>query len=73
MAPIEITDDLVTYLLRYGGRCRECADNFGLCPNRPLPCADADKTIRHVLEAYNYGVTNGFIPDSSSPPTVKEE
>jgi len=60
-AGIQITPEIIGYIVRYGGRCRDCADHQGICPNSFLPCADADKAIRRVLEAFNYGVTNGFL------------
>jgi hypothetical protein len=58
---IQITTKLVEYVRRYGGRCRECADASSVCPNSGLPCDDPDTAIRHVFEAYNYGVKNGFV------------
>lgn len=61
---IPATDETVEYVSRYGGRCRDCADNFGTCPGTNLPCvpADAHKAIRHVLNAINYGFEHGFLP-----------
>lgn len=51
----------VDYIARYGGRCRDCADNDGVCPHSGLPCDAPDKAIRHVLSAINYGIANRFI------------
>jgi hypothetical protein len=67
---IEVTNELVNYIARYGGRCRECADEDGVCPTSGLPCGEYDKAIRHVLKALNYGVSHGFLPASTiaSPP-----
>lgn len=62
---IPITKEVVSYIARYGGRCRDCADNNGVCPNSGLPCGEADKAIRHVLRAYNYGVENGFLKSTN--------
>lgn len=61
---IPVTDETVEYVSRYGGRCRDCADNFGTCPGTNLPCvpAEANKAIRHVLNAINYGFEHGFLP-----------
>jgi hypothetical protein len=47
---------LVSCILRYGGRCRGCADNFGICEGSALPCdpAEARRAILHVLRAKDY-------------------
>lgn len=58
---IPVTKEVVEFCVMYGGRCRECADADGICPHSGLPCAEPDKAIRHVLNAYNYGVANGFL------------
>lgn len=58
---IRVTDEIVDYIARYGGACRDCADEDGVCPHSGLPCADRDKAIRHVLSALNYGIVHGFI------------
>jgi hypothetical protein len=64
--PIPVTKEVVSYIARYGPRCRDCADEFGICPSSGLPCGDAAKAIRHVLEAYNYGLKHGYlsVPDA---------
>lgn len=58
----EFDHTTIDYVLKYGGRCRECADHHGLCPNG-LPCDvdDAKTAIRWVLKALNYGIANGFL------------
>lgn len=70
-----VPDDVKTldYIARYGGKCRDCADSDGHCPNSGLPC-DADEarsTIRHVIDAVNYGIETGFFklapPDDLDP------
>lgn len=66
VAVIEVTNEVVSYIARYGGRCRDCADEDGICPTSGLPCEGYIKAIRHVLEALNYGVANGYI--SKDPP-----
>lgn len=58
---IPITDEVLDYISRYGGMCRDCADVGPICPNSGLPCAGADKAIRHVIKAYNYGIEHGFL------------
>ncbi|MEK1893176.1 MAG: Lar family restriction alleviation protein [Rhizobium sp.] len=72
-APVAITDDLVRYISRYGGRCRDCADEDGVCPTSGLPCGGADKAIRHVLKALNYGAANGFIAARPQSAAVRDE
>lgn len=59
----EFDHETIDYVLRYGGRCRDCADHHGLCPSG-LPCDvdDAKTAIRWVLKALNYGIVNGFVP-----------
>lgn len=58
---IPVTQEVVNYIARYGGMCRDCADENGVCPRSGIPCGGHDKAIRHVLDAYNYGVANGFL------------
>ena len=59
--PFAVTDALVGYVERYGGRCRDCGDEDGVCPSSGLPCGGSGKAIRHVLDALNYGVKHGFV------------
>lgn len=68
MAWKEFDHTTIDYVLHYGGRCRECADHHGLCPNG-LPCDvdDAKTAIRWVLKALNYGIANGFVVAPPSP------
>lgn len=53
--------DIVGYVSRWGGKCRDCADENGVCPNSGLPCGGAQKAIEHVIKALQYGVQHGFI------------
>lgn len=55
-------EDVVRYIQRYGGFCRDCADENGVCPSSGLPCAGAEKAIRHVLSALDYGIKHGYLP-----------
>ena len=51
------------YVLRYGGMCRDCADENGTCPISGIVC-DGDqrrKMVRRTLEALEYGSKHGFI------------
>jgi len=67
---VAVTQDVVDYVSRYGGRCRECADHDGTCAMSSLPCKseDSDKAIRHVLRALNYGVKHGFLSLRATTP-----
>ena len=55
------SDDVVRYIARYGGMCRACADEDGICPTSGLPCENTDKAIRSVLEALSYGLKHGHV------------
>lgn len=63
---IEASDEVINYVARYGGMCRDCADEDGVCPNSGLPCRGSDKAIRHVINALNYGFWHGYL--KQSPP-----
>jgi hypothetical protein len=67
--PTGFTKDHTYYVSRWGGNCRDCADENGVCPNSGLPCGDASKAIEHVLKALEYGVKHGYIsnPLAASP------
>lgn len=60
---IPTTDEVIRYVTRYGGDCRDCADESGLCPNSGLPCdfETKKKAIMHVLSALKYGHEHGYI------------
>lgn len=60
----------VDYVWRYGGRCRDCADENGICPLSGLPCGEARKAIEWVIGAINYGLKNGFLP---APPALSNK
>lgn len=69
------TPGVVDYVLRFGSRCRDCADEDGVCPASGLPCEGARKAVEHVVGALNYGVEHGYITladagfkDAASPP-----
>lgn len=70
--PVAFGDDVVQYISRWGGHCRNCADNMGIC-HTGLPCGDGDKAIAHVLTALAYGINNGFLPRiPAQPPAVAD-
>jgi hypothetical protein len=54
---------IVEYVAQYGGRCRDCADEDGICPSSGLACDTAveRKAIKFVVERLQYGVGHGFI------------
>ena len=62
--------DVVGYVARWGGNCRDCADENGVCPSSGLPCGGARKAIEHVLAALRYGVQHGYIADPLKTPNV---
>lgn len=57
--------DPIDYVMQFGGRCRDCADEDGVCPSTGLPCvsADARKAIGYVLRACAFGVEHGWMDD----------
>ena len=66
-APATEPKSVVNYVLRYGGMCRNCADEDGVCPSSGLPCENADKAVEHVLSALNYGINHGYIKSPFTP------
>jgi hypothetical protein len=58
------TPEHVAYVTQYGGHCRDCADENGVCPSSGLPCGGSEKAIRFVFNALSYGVKHKYI---SSP------
>lgn len=68
----------IEYVLRYGGRCRECADTRvdGICDHSGIPCdvKTARKAIAHVISALRYGVAQGYLANPFiSPPSSSVE
>jgi hypothetical protein len=55
------SEHVIQYVQQFGGRCRDCGDNAGVCPWRGMPCGDDRKAIRHVLTALYHGTHHGFI------------
>lgn len=61
--------ETIEYVARYGGNCRDCADNHGICPSSMLPC-DPDirrAAIGYMIDAIKYGTENGFL--NAAPPS----
>ena len=55
------------YAMHHGGRCRDCADHMGVCPNSGMSCDPVERrqAIEMVLKAVDYGFSKGFIPPKS--------
>jgi len=71
-----LPDSVTDYVMQYGGKCRDCADENGCCPSSGLPCepAEAREIIKHVLDAVNYGLAHGYIKSAlTAPPQVPQE
>lgn len=56
----------IEFAVQYGPRCRDCADEDGICPATGLPCGEARKPIGHVVNAIMHGVHYGYL----TPPPV---
>lgn len=73
-------DDPIEYAIRYGGRCRECADSaiWGVCDTNGAPCDPAvfRAAINHALKAWTYGIAHGFttnpLPDATQSARIAE-
>lgn len=59
--PVAFDQSHIDYINRYGGRCRDCADENGVCPSSGLPCADSKKAIQSVLDALAYGLNHKYL------------
>lgn len=70
-----ISEDRVEYALRFGGMCRDCADQNGTCPRSFLPCepAEARAAIRWVLAAIEYGERHGYLPGDAGRQALQEQ
>jgi hypothetical protein len=53
-------DQLIEYLMRYGGRCRDCADNHGVCPLTGIGCGESRRAAEHFVKAMEYATKHGF-------------
>lgn len=69
--PVAFTDEHLSYVDRYGGLCRDCADENGVCPTRGLPCGGSKKAIEFVFRALEYGISHGYISSPFAPPTER--
>lgn len=65
---MEMTE-LERYVLKFGGMCRDCADENGTCPHSGIPC-DSDirlKMVRSTIKALIYGIAQGYIANPFIP------
>lgn len=55
--------DPVDYALRYGGRCRDCADGEGTCHTDGTPCDPVvfRAVAARLLAAWRYGIDQGLL------------
>jgi hypothetical protein len=59
--PPVVAEDEVAFATHYGPRCRDCADEDGVCPASGIGCGEREKAVRFVLGAVAYGREYGFI------------
>jgi len=67
---VKTFNQIIDYVMRYGGRCRDCADEDGVCPTNRTPCEPKVKraVIEHTLKSLEYGLSHGFIENPFSLP-----
>ena len=53
-------DELLHFLIRYGGNCRDCADENGFCPRTGIGCGERRKACEFILGALEYGTEHNF-------------
>lgn len=53
-------EDFINFLVNYGGRCRDCADEDGFCPGTGIGCGQRRKAVEFILGAIDYGTKHGF-------------
>lgn len=56
------SEDAVAFAIQYGPRCRDCADENGVCPATGIGCGDREKAVRFVLGAVAYGIKHRYLP-----------
>lgn len=64
----EKIEELIEYILQYGGRCRDCADCNGTCQDNGFTSCDQAvrrKQIAAHIRALQYGFQHGFISDAA--------
>lgn len=58
----ELREALISYATHYGARCRDCADENGICPSTGIGCGDRQKAVGFVVDALIYGASRGVCP-----------
>lgn len=51
---------LIDFLVNYGGRCRDCADENGFCPRTGVGCGQRKQAAIFFVAALEYGSKHGF-------------
>lgn len=72
-APAPIAESVET-VLHYGPRCRDCADEDGICPASGLPCDVGlrRKAINHILRALAYNAALSTPADKTVVEALEE-
>lgn len=52
-------EKLLDFLVAYGGFCRDCADECGICPQTGIGCGERRKASEFILRALEYGSKHG--------------
>ncbi len=55
------------FAMQYGPRCRDCADEDGVCPATGVPCGGKRKAVEYIVGAIRYGIAAGFIANPENP------
>lgn len=61
---------MIDFAVHYGPRCRDCADEDGVCPATGIGCGERQKAVEFVVDALIYGRTHGFIP-AATPDAIE--
>jgi len=68
-----VGDELIGYVLRYGGMCRDCADMDGVCQSgQPCDTEQRRAVVKHTISALAYGIKHGFIASPFPAPPLRE-
>lgn len=66
-------EELIGYVMRYGGMCRDCADMDGVCQSgQPCDTEQRRAVIKHTISALAYGIKHGFIANPFAVPNQPE-
>lgn len=59
-------DDAKKYCALFGPRCRDCADECGVCPMNGIGCGNRNEAVIFILDALRYGIEKNYI--KQTPP-----